>query len=308
MKKAVILILHTRPEQANILIKQLLVDREIDIFVHINKREEDKVLPYLIKNERVLINKNNVVVHWGSDGLLKAVLNTYRMIISQNVNYEYVLMCTGSDLLVKADLDDFLFAHKGEAFIDCINDDPDKIDKWRRAFLLHKWPKFYLHRIDRKYNPIRIARSLRMRLFSMFPGLQKKEITYDVNSVHFYYSFVWHAFPFEIIKYIIDFLDENKTFLEIYEGAFMSDESFFATIVMMSPYKDRIKFSNGRSKSITYNKHAVNNHPPILTTSDIPDIDNNEMAYFARKFDFNVDRNVIDYYLNKTGVFEEGTD
>lgn len=308
MNKAVILTLYAHPEQANILIRQLLKDEETDIFIHIDKKEEDKVLPYLLKNERVIINTNNIVVHWGSDEFLKAVLNTYRLILSQEKKYEYVLMCTGHDLLVKPGLDDFLCKHKGEIFIDCFNENPIEMDKKRRTFLLHKWPRFYLNLFNNKYHPIRIARSLRIRMINRFPNILKKKVNYDTDSIRFYYSYAWIAFPIEMVKFIIDFLDNNKTFFDIYEGALAAEEGFFATMVMMSPYKEKLNFTDGRSRSLTFFNTPENNHPPILTTKDIPRIDNDEMAYFARKFDLNTDKDVIEYYMNKTGVFDTSSD
>ena len=308
MNKAVILTLYAHPEQANILIKQLLKDEETDIFIHIDKKEEDKVLPYLLKNERVIINTNNIVVHWGADEHLKAILSTYRLILSQEKKYEYVLMCSGSDLLVKPDLDGFLCRHKGEIFIDCFNENPDEKDKQRRTFLLHKWPKVYLNVYDNKYHPARIARRLRIILFNRFPNILKKKVEYNTDSIRFYHSLAWQAFPIEMVKFIIDFLDTNKTFFDIYDGELVAEEGFFATMVMMSPYKDKLNFTDGRSRSLTFAKVCVNNRTPILTTKDIPIIDNDEMAYFARKFDLNTDKDVIEYYMKKTGVFDTTSD
>ncbi len=46
MKKAVIVLVHQLPEQVNIFLEQLLVDKETDIYVHVNKLYENIIPKY----------------------------------------------------------------------------------------------------------------------------------------------------------------------------------------------------------------------------------------------------------------------
>ena len=235
----------------------------------------------------------------GGCGLLKATLKAYRAILASGIDYKYVLMVTGQDMMIREGLDKYLASNNGQAYIECINTNPVHINKWKRAMLLHNWPERYLKRMDFKFHPHRLMRSARMRLFMLFPNLLLKKIDYDISGMQFYYDKVWHAFPIEIVRYIISFLDENPGFWDIYENSFMADEGFFTTVIMNSQYRDRIVFNHGISKSIAYTNGSVNNHPPILTMDDLEKIDGEKCCFFARKFDGNVDLEIIDYYCSR---------
>ena len=298
MKKAFILVAHQLPEQVNILIHQLISDGETDVFVHVDKKVEATIKDKIEKGNHIFFIKNNVSINWGENGLLRATLNSYREILATGNDYKYVFMVTGQDLLVKDGLDEYLEKNNGRAFIDCDNDRPKYYDRFKRAMLLHPWPKVFLKRYDFKLNPIKILRALRLRTYMIFPWLNMKKLSFNVDAIQFYYDKVWHAFPIDIVKYIITFLDENPSFWEIYENSFMADEGFFTTVIRNSPYRDCIVFENQKCHSITFNKKAVNNHPPILTMEDVKEIELAESCYFARKFDSRIDNKVIEYFGN----------
>ena len=56
MKKAVILIAHKNPSQINIFLEQLIADGSTDVYIHINKINED-ILPCIIDNQHIFIYK-----------------------------------------------------------------------------------------------------------------------------------------------------------------------------------------------------------------------------------------------------------
>ena len=296
MKKAVIVLAHQLPEQVNIFLQQLIQDEQTDVYVHVNKLCED-IIPLLIKHKRVFITKNNVKIHWGDDGVLRAILLLYKEILQSKKTYEYVLIVSGQDLLVKNDIDSFLTKNKGIAFVEYKNINIKEQNSFNRAKLLYKWPYIFRQLYNNKFNPIRILRSLYCRLGSI-GLLPKKKINYDVKNIIFYHDLFWNALPFEIVKYINDFLNDDPNFFDIFKNAFAPDETFFTTIIMNSKFKNRIKLVDNVSHSLTYINKTINNHPPILTMADVSKIEESGM-FFARKFDYRVDKEVIEYFKNK---------
>ena len=234
MKKAFMITIHQLPEQANLLINQLITDKDADVFVHIDKKSSEDLKCKIIKNDQVFFVKNNISISWGSSSLLKAVLNSYKEIINTKKDYEYVIMVTGQDLLIKHGLNEFLEDNKGKAYIDCDNRNPQKSDRFKKAMLLHPWPNIFLKRYDFILNPIKIARALRIQMFIHFPSLHKKMVGFDISNIQFYYDKVWHAFPIEIVKFISEFLTKNPMYWNIYENSLMADEGFFTTLIMNS--------------------------------------------------------------------------
>lgn len=292
MKKAFIILAHHLPKQLNIFINQLLADPENDIFVHVNKKNET-LKKEIIKDERVFVTDQNIEITWGSDDILKAIIIMLKQVKNAQRNYKYVLICSGQDLLVKDGLDKFLTDNQGKVFIDGYED-----DKKRRAFLLHEWPEKYRRLIDNKLHPVKLFRRFRLEVFRLGVPIKTKNVKFNVSSVTFYRNWFWCAMPDFVVSYIIDFLDKNPTFWEIYDEALVPEEGFFSTIIMNSQYKDCIDYVDGRSQSLTYDGPRYNGHSSLITMKDIDRVEKSG-KFFARKFDITKDKDVIEYFAHQ---------
>ena len=293
MKHAIIVFVHQLPEQLNLFLEQILTDTSMDIYIHINKKY-DSLRKDIIKNDRIVISKNNIEVDWAGSKLLQAVLNMLREVRATGKEYGQILIATGQDMLIRKGIDEFLTENCKEVFLEAYEE-----DNKRRAFLLHKWPKCYRRRIDFKLHPTKIMRRLRLELFQLGLPYAKKKVEYDVSKVVFYRNWFWGAIPVDVVDYILEFLDKNPTFWDIYQDSLAADEGFVVTVLMMSPYKDRIHYKeNGRSESLTHITSRSNGHPLIITKADIEALDKSPL-FFSRKFDIRVDREVVDYYHDK---------
>ena len=292
MKNAIILLVHQLPEQVNIFLTQLLKNTSMDIFIHINKRY-DNIREQLLKDERVFISTNNIEITWGSDEVLKATLLMLREVANSGSEYGHVLINTGQDLLVKKGIDNYLAEHRKQIFFEGY-----KQDARRRAFLLYKWPARYRQLMDSKFNPNKILRRFRIELFSKGWPLGKKKLSIDTRNIEFYRNWFWGAIPMEVVRYILYFVDNNPSYMEIYENALVPEEGFFLTLIMQSEYKDWVNFHDGHTDSLTNVLARSNGHPIVVKYEDIEEIDNSPF-YFARKFDIRTDKKVVEYYQNK---------
>lgn len=293
MKHAFIIFAHQLPEQLNHLIEQLLSYPEFDVFVHINKRNEI-LKESIIKDERVYVSNNNVVIDWGSDNLLKAMIVMFNEVLKKNKDYGQVVLCSGQDMIIRGGLDSFLDDHPEQVFSHVYEDDIN-----RRNFLLHKWPKAYRQLLTSRWHPAKIGRALHWQLITHGCTLFKKKIDYNIDNIKFYKNFFWGAIPMVVVKWMMDFITNNPGFMTIYKDALIAEEAFTGTLIMMSPYKDWIHFDeNGRSHDLTYVFKFVDNHPTIISMKDVPLLDTRK-EFFARKFDYRFDKNVVSYYSNK---------
>lgn len=294
MRKAAIITVYNNPEQLNTFIKQLLSDNSTEVFIHLDKKHQT-IKPQIYTNEHVNFIKNNVDVEWGGYSFLMAIVNSFKEVVEFG-EFEHVILCSGQDIMVRNDLDTFLEQHKEQIFIDSWED-----DKTRRAFLLHKWPQRYFKIIDTKLSLTRIMRMLRIKLFCTGLPIAKRKVSYDVSGITFYKNWFWSCIPFDVIKWIVLFMEENPDYIDVFKG-FVAEEGFIATTIMLSPYKDWIKFDEkGKSYSLTYRKPSINNHPPVLTADDIEDIEKSG-KFFARKIDEKVDLSIINYFAKKFSI------
>lgn len=292
MKKAFIILAHQLPEQLNIFTEQILSDPESEVFIHINKLCEN-IIPQIKVDDRIHICKNNVEIYWGDDGILRAILNSYKEVLQSPKEFEYVFVCTGQDLLVKTDIDNYLALYPNKVIIEEQQADGDFYHRYIRGRLLYKWPVLYRRKYDFRYHPLRIMRALHYRLTLMGWPIMRKKIEYDTSHMVFYKDWFWCAVPIDIVKYINDFIECNPKYMTIYKDAYIPEEGFITTLLKNGGLGDRLV-----SLSTTYIKPMRNNHPPILKIDDIDAIECSG-CLFARKFDMRVDSIVIEYFRSK---------
>lgn len=293
MKHAVIIFAHQLPRQINILVEQLLSYPSFDIFIHINKKY-DSIKDEIIHNNRVHISNNNVKVDWGSDNFILAMIQMFREIIETGVDYKQVILVSGQDMLIRDGLDTFLDEHFEEVFSNIYED-----DEKRRWLVLNKWPSAYRRLIKSRWNPARWGRAIHWQLIKHGCTLFKKKTEYKTDNIVFYKNFFWGAIPLVVIKWMIGFLDDNPTFISIYKGGHMTEEAFTGTLIMMSPYKDWVHFDEkGVAHDLTFVFDFIQNHPTIITMQDVAYL-NERKEFFARKFDYRIDNDVVNYFRNK---------
>lgn len=302
MKRAVLCIAHKSPEQLNVLIKQFLADApETDIYFHIDKKAE-KIKADIMKHPQVFFIQNSHSITWGDDSTVRMLVDAFSEIVSQGKQYDYFQICTGQDLMVRPGLDRFLEEHRGKIYADI-----GRLPRMR-YYLLYKFPKFLCKDISHSFFLRNLNRAY--TLLAILGLAPKKEVHYDIKNMEVYYSFNWSFMPYEVLCYIDHFLKSNPTFLDLYWGARLPEDSFLGTLLMNSPYKEAIDrekvhyefFGRGIkrcSHSLTYmSNYPPLIHPPILTESDIPDIENSG-CFMARKFDMATEPEAVDYFLKK---------
>lgn len=269
---------------------QILKSTEMDVYIHVDKKFE-YLKDELIKNDRIFISQKNISINWGTDSLLRCMLIMMQEVIDSGKEYGHILVNADNDLIVKDGIEDFLNNHLKQVFIYS-----KEADKERRVFIEHRYPKYMMKQIDFRFHPIKLLRSLRMRIIYAFPTFFKRNLPIDVSKITFYYSTFWGAIPFEVIKYIVNYVKVNDEFMQLFYGSFVAEESFMATLINMSPYKDYLKYDeNGRTYSLHHIIGVYNAHPLVVRMKDIKEIASSG-CFFSRKFDMRVDKEVVEYF------------
>jgi hypothetical protein len=290
VKKAFMLMIHKNPYQVNYLLNQLLEDGSSDIYIHINKLNRN-IEEKLLKHKNIYILEDCVDVYWGDIGLTKAMLILLNAVLKSGKYYDFVSFKTGQDLVISNGLNKHLLNNSNKIFMDARQ--VPKND-YTYAHIAIKWPKF----AKRLYDGFQVARLLRTSLIHLNKiGINFSPNPYKLpNNFNLYWGRTWFTIPFNVAKYIVDFVDDNPWYFRIFENALVPDELFFQTIIMNSPYSEEVLNDN-----LTYENKIINNHPSIFTEVDIIKIEKSG-KYFARKFDLSVDQKVIQFYVNKIKV------
>ena len=157
-----------------------------------------------------------------------------------------------------------------------------------------KWPKIARKQYDAPLHPFRMLRAVLIRLYKL--GINAMP---NPNKLPFnvYRGSEWFCIPGYIAEHILAFIEKNEWYYEAFKNALASDEYFFQTIIMNSPFaKDNV--CNNLTHIRFGQTHRDKNHPVILTMNDVTEIESSG-KFFARKFDEDVDSTVIDYFCNK---------
>lgn len=291
MKKAVLIFAHKAPLQINILVQQLLYDADdmTDVYIHIDLNHND-IGRDLLTNDHVVLIKKNVPIIWGNDSMVKAMLISFSQIIGTGIDYDYFVICTGQDLLVRKHFDEFLFKNEGKIYLDFYKDD-HMMAKLERGV-----PDFLCRYYKEKYHPLRMMRGVYLRACQN-GVVPRRKIRFDYSSTTFYHSFNWSAMPFEVLEYIVTFVNDNPGFLDLYYHTYLPEDGFLGTVIMNSKYRDQVKIkADGTSETIMYHPELIDAHCQFLTINNVKEIEKSG-CYFARKFDIATDRVVVNYYL-----------
>lgn len=112
----------------------------------------------------------------------------------------------------------------------------------------------------------------------------------------FYRNFWWSVLPFEAVAWMVDYIDDNPAYLDVFRG-YVAEEAFITTTLMRSPFAGSLTFdSEGRSHSLTFTRPLENNHPPVLTDEDIKEALDSGL-FFARKVDWEAHPGFCDAFL-----------
>ena len=288
MRKAYLLLVHKNPEQFNLLIKQLLSDKEADIFIHVNKKSEE-IIPAIYVDKRIVILENNIEVYWGNETINDALILLLRRALDSKIDYRYFSYRTGADIQVKSGISEFLEENNGKIFIN-----PRHI-KQTDIFYGHlsvRWPEKTRRLYENKWKPWRIYRKL-LLVMNKYNNILFKVDSALPDGMELYWSRFWGFLPSDVARYIVQFIDQNQWIVKLFRKTLVPDEMFIPTIIMNSSFAHRI--ANDDLCKLVGHK---NNHPTVITSEDIMTIKKSG-SFFARKVDSSVDANVINYYYKK---------
>ncbi len=293
MKIAYIMQCHKCHEQINIL-AQTLSKNCHDIYLHIDKKSYIDSEIVINEHIKILDYKNRVDVRWGHISQVQATLHLIKEVLQSNEQYDYVCLISGQDFPVKSSIyiEDYLLKHNGAAFMDIMNVDTKMYKRFlkRNEVYTAQW-------MVNKSTFMRIVRNI---WYAATGGRYKTLSIYKrkLGSDTFYFGSSWWCLPFQAVKEMYEYVNENPNYYNFFTHTLCPDESFFQTLLMNhTSYKDKVL------PLLTYVNWGEGGYSPnVFTMNDykkLKAIANNEGVLFARKFDMEKDSKIIQKVLNE---------
>lgn len=277
MKIAHIILVHKNPEQIFRLIKRLY-HPDIDCWIHVDKKSNTNYFKQIITGTNVYFVTDNIQVDWANYNTVQAMLLCLQQVLDSNKNYEYINFLSGQDYLLQPPNNflNYLKANSGQQFLGIQPYDVSEQNIRRiRKYHFHSynfWGKVFFERIVNKIMPDR-----------KFP------YPYQIKK-----GPQWFAINHAAADYILAFVSKNDSYVNYFKKVHIADEFFFQTILFNSFFKTTIK-----DELFHYTDWSENKKNPKLLTMLDKEILKKSSAFFARKFDINVDTAILDYIDEK---------
>ena len=259
----------------------LLDDAANDIYIHIDKKAEkipfDRIRSAAKESEVVFTDR--ISVSWGGYSIIKAELILLKEALKKR--YSYLHLLSGEDLPIKTqrEIHSFFEENDGKEFLGF-----DKVANETRNFI----PRI------RYYYPFQEAAGRKGTVFAKALRVTQKMLVklqaalkidrLGGEEEKYCKGGTWFSITEGFAKYVVEREEQIK---RQYRNTFGSDEIFLQSLVMTSPFKDRVHV--GSMRLIDWNRGG----PYVFTIDDYEEIMGSD-CLFARKFDERADSMIID--------------
>jgi hypothetical protein len=290
MRIAYLITAYALPDQVVRLVRRLNAP-DISFFIHVDRKTDDETYERIAGPLSALSNVHFLKRHrwrWGGFGNVKVKLNCMREILTQEGQYDYVILLSGQSYPIKSNrhIKQFLQQSNGRSFVHYFSKEAPWAGRFdeRHVYWHLSWGRWHLAfpkadmfgtpAANRVWNVLAKGIPLRRK----FPGGFKP----------FYGSASW-CLSRECAEYVLEFVRLNKAFVRFFTYTSCPSEMFFQTILLNSTFKDRIV--NDDLVYVDFSQHLP--HPATLGKNDF-DRFMNTSNLFARKFDATADGEVLD--------------
>lgn len=263
------------PGQLVRLIRRLHSDAT-GFFIHIDKKTDSAVYEQAMQGTQDLPHVyflQRYRCDWGGFGHVQATLEGIHDLIQRGLPFDYAILLTGQDYPIKTNnqIEDFLRQQKGKSFMDYF---PLPSLEWEGGGLqrVELWHMRYLNR------------------HFVFPS--ERDFFFKRKFPEGFRAFGGSSYwclSKEIITYIHKFTRQHPKFVKFFKYVDVPDEIFFQTLVMNSPYASSIV--NDDLRYILWKDWDAGS-PSILVKEDLVGLASSS-KFFARKFDENVDAEIL---------------
>lgn len=292
---AFLIVAHTKPEQLNIFIKQLLSYPGSYVYLHIDAKSK-YMLPDILDDERVQVLTEHYDVRWGDYTQIE--VNNYLMEFARKSrHHDFYSLHSGMDLAIRPikEYAEFLQNSNLYGYYTC-----SKLpNHWQYggglARLALYWPKCFRNRLS-EYSPLRYLRAAYGRLFAV--GVIKGKKLPEEYPL--YGGADWFTIRDDCVEDMFKFLKKNEKYQKMFIHSLSGAEIYYVTLFELLKQEQQVcnrnalRFVDHR----TPGKNKAVGSPNICTMEYLPLLERSQL-FFARKFDMDIDKKVVEYFVKK---------
>lgn len=271
MKKIILIHAHKNLELLNHLIDVLDSENHV-IYVNVDLKSKIDVR-YI--NEKARLIQRRIRVYWGRFSQVRATINSLIEIEEKEKNYEHVVFISGQDFPVVSNnaIDSFLVP--GQEYIESM---PICVNGWA---------------VNDRYEKFNFGNNKCQQIIALLVNriatrtLGKRRMPYNYEP---YGGSSWWMLTSDCVKYVLNFVQHDKRYVNFFRFVANSDEMFFQTIIMNSRFKNNVVNNNLNYIDWT----DCNNGSPNLLGLEYYNKIVNSGNLFCRKIEYPFSRPLIE--------------
>ncbi len=283
MRIAHLFMVHKSPAQLERLLT-VMAHPDFDFYVHVDKKADIQLFEYLAEISQVYFISDRTICNWGGFSLVKAIIKSIDQIQASGIKYDFVNLLSAQDFPIKpiAAIHDFFNKNIGYSYLSF--DNTTDTAWWKKAVKRYSEYHFTDHKFKGAF------------LFQRFLNyvLPKRKILNEFPQLYGGSKSTWWTISNDAAIYLSTYFKQNPKLEKSLQYTWGCDEIIIATILMNSPYRDKVINENYRYVIFS----GDDGHPDFLTMDDYDKITSSEM-FFARKFDPVVDVEVLNKLQSK---------
>ena len=292
MKQAFLIIAHNNFEQLKILLS-LLDNNKFSFFIHIDKKckiDLNEIKNYCTKSDVHVYSEYDI--RWAT--FSQTICEIYLLEKAlETGDYEYFHLLSGVDLPLTDSNTIYNFFHtKNKEFV---HFESASINNKKLEFVKYYYPLLKI----KKFKNSKVLKGLN-RVLVKLQKIIRIDRTKNSN-ICYYTGANWFSITNEFANYLIS---RKKFIIDQYKYSRNSDEMFLQTEIMNSKYKNNLYYNKMDNNYIACMRYIDWNRgkPYTWTLNDFDELIHSKFL-FARKFDWNIDKEIIikikEYIENK---------
>jgi len=272
---------------------EMLDDERNDIFVHMDKKNKafrESDLTGFVSKSKIYFLPNRIAIYWGTNSMMKAELALWEAATNKG-KYDYYHLISGADLPIKNQdyIHKYFSERQGYEFVGYGNDADRFQNRIQHYHVFTPW----VGRMQTQTGFIGFLTRLEKKI-------QKFQTDHNVvryKGKHFSKGSQWVSTTDALARSLVSHKHELES---MYRFSTCADESFIQTFVKDNPqFYNKVWQFQPREKDdyprlIDWSRPQLGGSQPHTWRMEDLDLLKNSARLFARKFDCNLDKAIID--------------
>jgi len=284
MKHAILIIAHENFQQLIRLITRL--DSNCQVYIHLDKKLRFSKQELDTLSNLPVVNGvySRYKINWGGFNMLKTVLFLLSKAVKDKDN-EYFHLLSAQDYPVKpvSSFTKFIEANKGKEFLEYHT---LPYNGWDNG-TYRRYDYFFFHDLF-NYRTDKGRRYITKILHYQIKRDIKRKIPDHFETI--YGGCCWFTLSRDCIEYVLEYTRKFPAFYKRLKYTFVPEETYFHSIILNSPFKERVK---NRSLRYVDWRYRNGHYPANLDESDFKALCLTD-AFFARKFKAGISKRLMD--------------